>query len=346
MASQKEKKLVDEVSGWLQIFSDGSVDRAWTGPDEVKPLIMPVPPSNDAFADGVATKHVVVDQENGVWIRIYLPRTALEREANNKLGVVIHFHGGGFCVSRADWQMYNHFYSRLVTASNVICVSVDFRLAPEHRLPTAIDDCFAAVAWLGKVARREKEESWLAQYADFERCVLIGDSSGGNLVHHVAVKALACEEELRPLCVLGGVPLHPGFVRPERSKSEAEIPPDSALLTLEMVDKFLSLSLPVGSTKDHPITNPMGEQAPPLEKLKFPPFLVGIANRDLIRDTEMEYCEAMRSAGHEVETFVSENVGHCFYLNQLAINFDPHVANETAKLLEGIDRFISRCFAK
>ncbi|GLJ27398.1 hypothetical protein SUGI_0537670 [Cryptomeria japonica] len=346
MASKIEKKLVDEVSGWLKIFSDGSVERTWTGPDEVKPLITPVPPSNDTFIDGVATKHVIIDEENGIWIRIYLPRTALDRKTHTKLGVAIHFHGGGFCVSHADWQMYNHFISRLVTTSNVICVSVDYRLAPEHRLPAAIDDCFAAVAWLGQISRREKEESWLAQYADFERCVLIGDSSGGNLVHHVAVRAVACEEELQPLSLRGCVALHPGFVRSERSKSELEIWPDSAFLTMEMVDKFLGLGLPVGSTKDHPITNPMGAQSQPLDKLKFPPFLVGVAERDLMRDTQMEYCEAMRSAGHDVEIFVSENVTHCFYLNQLAVDFNKHVGEETATLLQVIDRFISRCFAR
>ncbi|XP_057815657.2 probable carboxylesterase 15 isoform X2 [Cryptomeria japonica] len=319
MSSQVEKKLVDEVSGWLKLFSDGSVERTWTGADEVKPLITAVPPSNDTFIDGVATKHVAVDEENGVWIRIYLPRTVQNRETHNKLGVAIHFKGGGFCVSHADWQMYNHIYSRFVTASNVICVSVDYRLAPEHRLPAAIDDCFAAVAWLGKIARGEKEESWLTQHADFDRCVLIGDSAGGNLVHQVAVRAVACEEELRPLCLRGCVALHPGFVRSERSKSELEVSPDSALLTLEMVDKFLGLGLPVGSTKDHPITNPMGAQSQPLDKVKFPPFLVGVAERDLMRDTQMEYCEAMRSAGHEVEIVVSEKVIH---------------------------RFISRCFAR
>ncbi|KAH9304722.1 hypothetical protein KI387_009126, partial [Taxus chinensis] len=174
------------------------------------------------------------------------------------------------------------------------------------------------------------------------RCVLIGESSGGNLVHHVALHARNSEQELRPVCVRGGAALHPGFIRSVRSKSEAEIPPDSALLTLEMVDRFMALSLTVGSTKDDPITNPMGPQAPPLNTLSFPLLFVGIADRDLIRDTEMEYCRAMISAGHCVDMFVSENVGHCFYLNQIAIKFDAHVAKETSKLLEAIDGFINR----
>uniref|UniRef100_A0A0D6QV85 Alpha/beta hydrolase fold-3 domain-containing protein n=1 Tax=Araucaria cunninghamii TaxID=56994 RepID=A0A0D6QV85_ARACU len=337
-----EREVVEEVSGWLKIFSDGSVDRTWTGPEQVKALLMAVPASGDNFVDGVATRDEVVEAETGVGVRIYLPETAMTTD--RKLGVVVHFHGGGFCVSHADMQMYYHFYSRLVRASNVICVSANFRLAPEHRLPSACDDCFGVVSWLGTVARGERDDAWLGRYADFSRCVLMGDSSGGNLVHQMALRSRACEEELRPLCVRGGVAFHPGFVRSERSRSEAEIPSESAFLTLEMVDKFLYLSLPVGSTKDHPITNPMGPLAPSLEKLSFPRMMVAIADRDLIRDTELEYCEAMKRAGHDVEVFVSENVGHSFYMNEIAIQFDPHVARETTKLLEATDRFINRCF--
>jgi len=259
--------------------------------------------------------------------------------------MVIHFHGGGFCISHADWQMYYHFYTRLVRDSNVICVSVDFRLAPEHRLPAACEDSFGALQWLASVARGEREEPWLTRYADFSRCVLMGDSSGGNLVHQVGFRAKATPADLLPVCVRGGISIHPGYVKPEKSKSEMENPPDSALLTPDMVDKFLTLSAPEGFTaRDNPITNPMGLHAPPLKNLKFPRMLVAIADKDLIRDTELEYCEAMKNAGHEVEVYISENVGHSFYLNEIAIKYDPITAKETSKFLQAADRFIKSCF--
>lgn len=342
------KEVVEEVSGWLTLFSDGTVDRKWSGNDAaVLALTMQVPPSNDTFVDGVATKDVVVNEETGVWVRIYLPQTALQQAENQcRLGVVLHLQGGGFCISHADWRMYYHFYTRLVRASNVICVSVDVRLAPEHRLPAACDDSFGALLWLRSVARGEREESWLSRYADFSRCVVMGDSSGGNLVHQVVLRALATPPDLlHPVCVRGGVSIHPGYVRCERSKSEMEIPPDSAFLTLDMVDKFLKLSAPEGcTTRDHAITNPMGPDAPPLKDLRFPRMLVAIADRDLMRDTQLEYCEAMKMGGHEVEVFISENVGHCFYLNEIAIKSDPHIAQETSKLLQTLDQFIQSCF--
>lgn len=341
------KEVVEDVSGWLTVFSDGTVERKWSGEDkQVLALTMPVPPSNDTFVEGVATKDVIVNEETGVWVRIYLPQRAVQQQENQRVGIVIHLHGGGFCVSQPDWQMYYHFYSRLVRASNVICVSVAFRLAPEHRLPAACDDSFGALLWLRSVARGEIEQPWLTRYADFSRCILMGDSSGANLVHEVGLRAQATPADLLdPVCVRGGISMHPGYVRSERSQSEKENPSESALLTLDMVDKFLILSAPQGiTTRNHAITNPMGPDAPPLKDLKFPRMLVGIADRDLIRDTELEYCEAMKSAGHDVEVFCSENVGHSFYLNEIAIKYDPNTANETSKLLQVTDRFIQSCF--
>eukprot|EP01018_Ginkgo_biloba_P006087 Gb_02816 [translate_table: standard] len=335
------KEVVEEVSGWLKVYSDGSVEREWSGAEEVKALITPVPSSPSSFVDGVATRDIVLNNQTGVWLRIYLPDTAHMTVGQSKLPLLLHFPGGGFCVSHADWRMYYQFYARLVKASNVICVSVDCRLAPEHRLPAAIDDCLEALLWLRSVASGKAEEAWLAEYADFSRCILVGDSSGGNLVHQVAVRA--GEENMHPLCVKGGVCLHPGFVRAERSKSESQKSNESPLLTLDMVDKFLSLALPLGSTKDHPITSPMGPQAPPLAGLKLPRMLVAIAERDLIRDTEIEYCQAMKSAGHHVEEVISENMGHSFHLNEIAVKFDPHTAHQTSKLLDAIDRFINSC---
>lgn len=336
------REVVENVSGWLKLFSDGTVERQWTGPEEVKQLLEPVPPSNQIFVDGVATRDVMVDPKNGVWVRIYLPQTA--QTTDQKLGIVVHFRGGGFCISHADWRMYYTFYTRLVKNSNVICVSVNFRLAPEHRLPAACEDCFGAMTWLSTVARGEKEESWLRSYADFSRCVLIGDSAGGNLVHEIAVRSRNYEKDLLPVCVLGGIALHPGFVRSERSKSEVESP-ESPFLTLDMLDKFLAMALPVGSNKDHPITNPIGPLAPDLEKLRFPRMMVAIADGDLVRDTEVEYCEAMKRAGHDVEVVISEKVGHSFYLNQIAVQTDPEVGAQTTKLLDAISLFIQSCFS-
>ncbi|KAG8391078.1 hypothetical protein BUALT_Bualt01G0150400 [Buddleja alternifolia] len=327
----QEKKVVDEVSGWLTVFDDGSVDRTWTGPPQVKFLSDAVPPHHH-FIDGVATNDVSTD---GLKLRIYLP----EKQANDpgKLPIILHFHGGGFCISEADWFMYYTVYTRLARAASALVVSVYLRRAPEHRLPAPCDDGIAALQWLRSVAAGQAQEPWLKEHADFNRVFLIGDSSGGNIVHQVAARA--GEENLNPLRLAGAIPIHPGFCRARRSKSEVENP-ETPFLTLSMVDKFLSFALPVGATKDHPITCPMGEAAPPLEGLNLPPYLYCVAEQDLLKDTIMEFYEAMKKANKDVEVLMSEGVGHSFYLNKIAVDMDPNTALQTNKLFQGIKDFI------
>ncbi|XP_016472904.1 strigolactones hydrolase CXE15 [Nicotiana tabacum] len=332
-----EKQVIEEVSGWLRVFEDGSVDRTWTGPPEVKFMAEPFPPHDD-YIDGVAVKDVVADENSGSRLRIYLP----ERKDNsvNKLPVILHFHGGGFCISQADWFMYYTVYTRLARVANAIIVSVFLPLAPEHRLPSACDAGFSALLWLRDLSLQQGHEPWLNDYADFNRVFLIGDSSGGNIVHQVAVRA--GEENLSPMRLAGAIPIHPGFVRSYRSKSELE-QEQTPFLTLDMVDKFLGLALPVGSNKDHPITCPMGDAAPAVEELNLPPYLYCVAEKDLIKDTEMEFYEAMKKGKKDVELFINSNgVGHSFYLNKISVEMDPVTGSETEKLFEAVAEFISK----
>lgn len=334
------KNIVDEVSGWLRVFDDDTVDRTWTGPPEVKFMTEPVPP-HENFIDGVATRDVVIDTEHNSRVRVYLPET----DNQEKLPIILHFHGGGFCISQPDWYMYYHVYSRLARTARAICVSVYLHLAPEHRLPAACQDGFSALLWLQALAQSQfasasdTDASWLTNYGDFNRVFLIGDSSGGNLVHEVAVRAGGTD--LGHVRLAGVIPIHPGFVRSKRSKSELE-QPESPLLTLDMVDKFLKLALPEGATKDHPITCPMGAQAPPISSLKLPPVLFCLAENDLIRDTEMEYYDELIKADKKVELFVSNGMGHSFYLNKIAVDMDPKTAEETELLIARIADFVNK----
>ncbi|KAK4604417.1 hypothetical protein RGQ29_012785 [Quercus rubra] len=338
MASHK--KIVEEVSGWLRVFDDGTVDRTWTGPPEAEFLMKPVPP-HEEFIEGIATRDVTINPNTGLAVRIYIPEKNTDGQINNKnkLPLILHFHGGGFSISQANWYMYYHFYARLVRTTCAVCVSVYLPLAPEHKLPAASDEAYAAFLWLSAVARGDSSESWLETYADFGRVFLIGDSTGGNLVHHVAARAGFIDAQ--PMQLLGGITLHPGFQRAEPSKSFLEMP-ETPLLTRDMVNKFMSLALPNGSTKDHPITCPMGPLAPPLATLKLPPMLVVVAENDLLRDSELEYCDAMKEAKKDVEVLINHGMGHSFYFDKVAIDMDPKTATQVDKLFEEIANFINK----
>ncbi|KAJ1262883.1 hypothetical protein BS78_09G143100 [Paspalum vaginatum] len=335
------RKVVDEVSGWLRVLDDGTVDRTWTGPPEALPLMQPVAPYA-APRDG----HTLHDLPGEPNLRVYLPEARAGR-----LPVVLQLHGGGFCISRPSWLMYHHFYARLACAVPAVVVAVELPLAPERRLPAHIDAGVAALRRIRAIALSSEDDSallddpaarLLREAADVSRVFLVGDSSGGNLVHLVAARVGASGDDWAPLRVAGGVPIHPGFVRAARSRSEMEAKPDAVFFTLDMLDKFLAFALPEGATKDHPFTCPMGAQAPPLESVPLPPLLVSVAENDLIRDTNLEYCEALRAAGKDVEVLVNRGMSHSFYLNKYAVDMDPTTGERTRELIDAIKTFISR----
>ncbi|KAL4203311.1 hypothetical protein AMTRI_Chr01g127220 [Amborella trichopoda] len=162
------KMVVDEVSGWLQIFDDGSVDRTWTGHSAVLPLISEIPPSPPCTFEIFAGKYNA---------RLYLPKKFPGGEIT-KVPLLLHFHGGGFCISQPDWYMYTQFYSRLCDAAGAAILSVRMRRAPEHRLPAAIEDCCEALRWLGRVADGFEAEPLLHRNVDFNRIFFIGEDVG------------------------------------------------------------------------------------------------------------------------------------------------------------------------
>ncbi|KMZ62172.1 alpha/beta-Hydrolases superfamily protein [Zostera marina] len=221
-----------------------------------------------------------------VSLRFYMPAT-IDKRTTEKLPVILYFHGGGFCITKTTWFMYYQFYSRIATTCQAVVISVSTRLAPEHRLPSSIDDGYTALLWLRSLARSDKIDV-LGDKLDFSRVFLMGDSSSGNLVYEVTARVGRDQENdcrfWSPLKLAGAIPVHPRFVRSYRSRSEME-GKEGPFLTLDMLDKLLALALPVGSTKDHPFTCPMGDAAPRLESLILPPMMICVADNDLMRDT-------------------------------------------------------------
>jgi acetyl esterase len=103
-------------------------------------------------------------------LRIYTPAH------DAALGVAVCFHGSGFVI--CDLDTPDHECRVLANGAGVIVVSVDYRLAPEHKFPAAIDDAFAALQWVVANAA--------TLGADPDRVAVVGDSAGGNLAAVVA----------------------------------------------------------------------------------------------------------------------------------------------------------------
>ncbi|MFJ5812040.1 alpha/beta hydrolase [Streptomyces sp. NPDC093093] len=110
-------------------------------------------------------------------IRIYRPVT--EPDAG-PLPVTLYFHGGGWVFGDLDTQ--DHIARTVADRSGTIVVSVDYRLAPEHRFPAATDDAYAALTWVADNAA--------GFGGDGERIAVFGESAGGNLAATLAQEAL------------------------------------------------------------------------------------------------------------------------------------------------------------
>lgn len=142
---------------------------------------LPVPAVRELYAQMSVGRDVpavasVVDRSvpgpaGDIPVRVYAPVAGRARPA------IVYFHGGGFVIGSLD--SHDGTCRALANASGCAVVSVDYRLAPEHRFPAAPEDCYAALRY---VAERGSELG-----VDPRRLAVAGDSAGGNLAAAVAV---------------------------------------------------------------------------------------------------------------------------------------------------------------
>lgn len=109
-------------------------------------------------------------------MRLYRGATTASGEL---LPALVYFHGGGWVIGNLD--THDSLCRDLANAAQCVVVSVDYRLAPEHKFPAAVEDCFAATSW---VAARGT-----ALGIDGQRLAVGGDSAGGNLAAVVSLLA-------------------------------------------------------------------------------------------------------------------------------------------------------------
>lgn len=326
--------VVEEIHGLIKVYRDGFVERIPAIPD------VPCTWGTTASVPGVViARDAVVDRATGVWARLYAPAAAA---AAGRVPVVVYFHGGGFCVGSAAWSCYHEFLAKLAARAGCAVMSVDYRLAPENRLPAAFDDGVTAVRWLRQqaaISSAADELSWWRGRCRFDRVFLAGDSAGATIAFHVAARLGHGQlGALTPLDVKGAILIQPFFGGETRTASEKTMPqPPGSALTLSTSDTYWRMSLPAGATRDHPWCNPVtGRGAPRLDSLPLPDFLVCISEQDILRDRNLELCSALRRAGHSVEQATYGGVGHAF---QVLNNY--HLSQpRTQEMLAHIKAFV------
>ncbi|KAK9167142.1 hypothetical protein Scep_002333 [Stephania cephalantha] len=297
-SSSHSQELLFEFPPFLRQYKDGRVERL-KGTDTV-------PPSTDP-STGVASKDVLISPQTGLSARLYLP-AKLPTDHNHKLPLLVYYHGGGFVIESPFSPTYHAYLNSQVAQANVVAVSVDYRLAPEHPLPTAYEDSWAALQWVGSHSTRNGPEPWLNDHVDFNRVYLAGDSAGANIVHNMCMRA-AKDGGVGGVKMVGSVMIHSFFWGSEPVGSEIKDPEGRA--GIERAWKFV---FPGSGGCNDPDINPA--KNPNLSGLGCRRVLVCVAEKDVFRERGRLYFEALGGCGWEgvVEFFESDDEGHVFHL--------------------------------
>ncbi|MEK9280232.1 MULTISPECIES: alpha/beta hydrolase [unclassified Bradyrhizobium] len=247
--------------------------------------------------------------------RIYVPAELRRRDGLSP--ALVFFHGGGWVIG--DLETHDVACRKLAIEGALIVISVDYRLAPEHKFPAAVDDAIAATKWVAANARNLG--------IDAARLSVGGDSAGGNLA---AVVALAARDGNGP-AIAGQVLIYPAidFAMTHGSHSEPET---SVLLTHSVIRWF----------RDHYLNGVADIQdwrASPARAatlLGLPPAYVLTAGADPLRDEGEEYAARLKRAGVSVTSRHFPGQFHGFFTMGKLLPQANVAASEIGAWLKGL----------
>ncbi|HLK83405.1 MAG TPA: alpha/beta hydrolase [Xanthobacteraceae bacterium] len=224
---------------------------------------------------------------------------------------VLFLHGGGYVTGSP--ALYRHFTWRIATAARARVLALDYRLAPEHPFPAALDDSVAAYLWL------------VGGMGDPRRTAVMGDSAGGGL-------ALALLSRLRddgldlPAAAIALSPWTDLALAGASLSLNARSDP---MLNAADARLFAECYL-AGADPRHPYASPLyGNPA------GLPPTLIHVGSDEILRDDAVRMAAALREAGCRVEIEVWRRMPHVWHL------FAP-VLPEAKQAIANIGAFVDQ----
>ncbi|KAK3423187.1 hypothetical protein EUGRSUZ_F00248 [Eucalyptus grandis] len=266
MDSSKEVSV--EIFPYIRVYKDGTFERL-AG-------IEIAPPGLDPHTQ-VESKDILILPDTGISARIYRPSST--SSTATKLPLVIYFHGGAFIIASIADPKYHASLNALVAESNVIVVSVDYRRVPDHPLPAAYDDSYAALQWIASEAARSEPDDALGKRIKL---------SGIGMIQ-------------------------PYFWGEKPIGAEVSDPGRKAL-----VDSWWRFVCVSGKGCDDPLINPFADGAPGVDGLACEKVLVIVSEKDILRDRGRLYYEKLvesgGAAGAATEIMEVDGEDHVFHI--------------------------------
>jgi acetyl esterase len=229
----------------------------------------------------------VVDGPAGaIAIRIYWPPTG------SVPPVVLYFHGGGFVLG--DLDTHDGTCRQHAVGAGAVVVSVDYRLAPEHPYPAAIEDAWAATQW---VTSHGADIG-----ADPTRLAVAGDSAGGTIAAVIAQRA----------CDSGGPPIAFQLLWYPSTLWDPSLPSFTENAAAPILDRSAVSAFSRWYAGEVDLSDPPAGMAPGrAENLAgLPAAYIGVAGHDPLRDDGIRYGELLADAGVRVEVHNAQTLVH------------------------------------
>jgi acetyl esterase len=261
-------------------------------PKEARQLFLETRPASTPPAPQIGNvRDITADGPLGaIPLRVYRPAGVSD---SRPLPALVYFHGGGWVIG--DLETHDVLCRQLTAEAGISVISVDYRLAPEHKFPASVDDAWAATRWVA------------AHGADLAidpgRLAVGGDSAGGNLA---AVVALFARDAGGPRIALQSL-VYPVTDLASESQSYADLA-DGYMLTRDSMRWFKAHYLAKEADASDWRVSPL--RAPSLAGL--PPALVITAGYDPLRDEGEAYARRLREAGVTVDAVCFGGMVHGF----------------------------------
>lgn len=227
----------------------------------------------------------------------YIPLRIFYPEDINTQKAILFFHGGGWVTG--DIVSYSRTCMHLSEQTNHIVISVDYRLAPEHKFPAGLNDCYYAARELfsGKILDMPCENITLA-----------GDSAGGNLAASVSLMARDKGEFMPRRQILIYPSVNNDYSQSSPFESVIKYG-DSFLLTRKKINDYIELYLHDNRQKNNPYFVPLLAK----DLSNQPNTLIITAEFDPLRDEGEEYGRRLAASGNCVEVYRIKDALHGFF---------------------------------